>query len=183
MRSIALALLVIFFTACGTTVKIPRENVKPLLDTSDGVKMYDFHLSYGTNDVEGWLLINVDESGKQRFILTSSIGMSLFDLEGTHDAYRIHYVIDFLDRKRALDLLWNDFAFLFSPQSFKRTDFGIHENGNIRMFITGHGPLKTVITARDYKEGFPETILVDHPRLRLRMLIKKPENVEGSLLY
>jgi hypothetical protein len=92
-------------------------------------------------------------------------------------------VIDFLDRKRALDLLWNDFAFLFSPQSFKRTDFGIHENGNIRMFITGHGPLKTVITARDYKEGFPETILVDHPRLRLRMLIKKPENVEGSLLY
>ena len=183
MRIIAWAVLVIFFTACGTAGKIPRENVGPLLDTSEGVKMYDFHLNYGKNDVEGWLLVNMDKSGNQRFILTSHIGMSLFDLEGTTDEYRTIYVIDFLDRKRVLDLLWNDFSILFFLQIFKKTDFETNENENILMLVTGHGPLKTVITARDYEEGFPKTIQIDHPRLRLSVLINKPDNVEGSLLY
>ncbi len=183
MRIIALAVLVVFFTTCGTAGKIPRENVRPLLDTSEGVKMYDFHLSYGKNDVEGWLLVNKDDMKNQRFVLTSHIGMSFFDLEGTPNEYRILYVVDFLDRKRALDLLWNDFSILFSTQIFKKTDFKINENGNILMLVTGHGPLKTVITAKDYKEGFPKTIKIDHPRLRLTVLINKPDNVEGSLLY
>jgi hypothetical protein len=183
MRIIAWALPILLFTACGTAGNIPRENIKPLLDTSEGVKMYDFHLNYGKNDVEGWLLVKMDESGSQRFILTSHMGMSLFDLEGTPDEYRTIYVIDFLDRKRALDLLWNDFSILFSPQIFKKTDFQTNENGNILMLVTGHGPLKTVITAKDYEDGFPKTIQIDHPRLRLSLLINKTDHVEGSFLY
>ena len=183
MRIFALAVLVFLFAACGTTGKIPPENVSPLLDTSEGVKMYDFQLIYGKNNVEGWLLVNRNKSGNQRFILTSHIGMSLFDLEGTSDEYRILYVVDFLDRERALDLLWSDFSILFSPQILKKTNFEIYENGNIRMLETGHGPLKTLITAKDYEGGFPKTIQIDHPRLRLRVLIKQPDNVEGSLLY
>ena len=31
--------------------------------------------------------------------------------------------------------------------------------------------------------NFPKTIQIDHPRLRLSVLIKQPDNVEGSLLY
>lgn len=183
MRIFALAVLVLLFAACGTTGKIPSENVIPLLDTSEGVKMYDFQLSYGNNDVEGWLLVNNDSLDYQRFVLTSHIGMSLFDLEGIPGQYRIHYVVDFLDRKRALDLLWSDFSILFSPQIFKKTDFETNETGNILLLETGNGPLKTVITAKDYEGGFPKSIHIDHPRLRLRVLIKQPDNVEGSLLY
>jgi len=182
MRIVAIAVLILF-TACGTPGKMSRENLRPLLDTSEGVKMYDFQLSYGNNDVEGWLLVNKDSLDYQRFVLTSHIGMSLFDLEGIPGQYRIHYVVDFLDRKRALDLLWNDFSILFSPQIFKKTDFETNETGNILLLETGNGPLKTVITAKDYEGGFPKSIHIDHPRLRLSVLIKKPDNVEGSLLY
>ena len=81
MRIVAIAVLILF-TACGTPGKMSRENLRPLLDTSEGVKMYDFQLSYGNNDVEGWLLVNKDSLDYQRFVLTSHIGMSLFDLEG-----------------------------------------------------------------------------------------------------
>lgn len=178
-----LIVLALFLTACGTAGKTPWEGVKPLLNTEDSVLLYDFQMTHINGVVEGLLLVNKNAVNRPRLVLTSYISLSLFDLEGTAEGYKVNYVIDVLDRRRVLDLLWDDFSILFEPSSRKGFPPVGDDDGNIVLLTTGIGIRSTVIKASDYDKGYPVTIVIDHPALGLSVNLKALQDAQGSLYY
>jgi len=178
-----LIVLALIFTACGNPGRIPWAGVKPLLSTEDSVQLYDFQMTHLNAIVEGLLLVNKNDLNRPHLVLTSYFSLSLFDLEGTVDGYKVNYVIDVLDRSRMLDLLWDDFSILFDPSV--RTGFRpvTNDQGNILLLTMGTGIRSTVIKAADYVNDYPATIVIDHPALHLSVYLKVLQNAHGSLYY
>ncbi|HNR28294.1 MAG TPA: hypothetical protein PKY83_07955 [Bacteroidales bacterium] len=173
----------LILTACGAAGRIPWEEVRPLLSTEDSVQLYEFQMLHMNGTEEGLLLVSMNTVNRPRLVLTSFFGMSLFDLEGTAEGYQVHYVMDVLNRSRMLDLLWDDFSLLFEPYSRKGFPPVRNDDGAIVMLMTGNGILHTVIRAGDHVNGYPSTILIDHPALRLSVRIKVLQDAEESLCH
>lgn len=182
MRKLISALFLVL-NSCAVAGLIPWRETKPLLDISEGVKMYDFRLSFINREIEGLLLVTRNEESRPRLVLTSHFGISLFDLEGTADGYRVHYVIDFLDRDKALDLLWDDFLLPTAPSVVDATVQGLDAQGNVALVRTGSGIRKTVVRAGGYSRGFPDNIQISHPRLQLSFYINMTQDAQKSLLH
>ncbi|MDD5046941.1 MAG: hypothetical protein PHR08_07810 [Bacteroidales bacterium] len=181
MKKILVVLIMQVLVSCGMAGRILWRDLTPLLGTAERVGMYDFSLSHMNREIEGLLLVGRNAVNKPRFVLTSYFGISIFDLEGSSEGYQVHYVSGILDRKRALDLLWNDLSMLVDPCIREGYEPFRDDQGNIIRLRTGRGIRRTEVTAGDYAGVFPQSIRIDHPHLHITIELKANQNAWGSL--
>ncbi|HOZ20053.1 MAG: hypothetical protein BWX93_01541 [Bacteroidetes bacterium ADurb.Bin139] len=178
-----LIVLALILTACGTTARITWEGVKPLINTEDSVQLYEFQMIHVNGVLEGLILVKKNNLNRPHLVLTSYFSLSLFDLEGTAEGYKVNYVIDVLDRRSVLDLLWDDFSMLIDPSAWTGFRPVADDQGNILLMTTGTGIRSTVIKAADHANGYPASIVIEHPALRLSVYLKVLQDAQGSIYH
>lgn len=183
MRTILAVLAGLFLISCGSASHILWRDQLPLLDTTRRVGMYDLRISFMNREIEGLMLTTMNSDNRPRFVLTSYFGMSVFDLEGSSDGYLVNYVTPFLDRKRILDLLWDDLSMLREPNVRSGYEPFRDANGNTVRLRTGRGIRSTKIVAGNYQGVFPQNITIEHPLLNLLLELTVLQNAQGSLYY
>jgi len=174
---------VMFVSSCSPAVKGGVRYPEPhlgvgekimLYDTVPSLNTFDFVLSHIGRDVSGVLIIKVSESNHRRIVMTSLFGMTLLDFELTEwGALKLNYSIEQLNRKRILDLLRRDFETLFNPYNIKGVKFFYGAGLTIDALTRGRGITALVMRFNNLRDGFPCQIIMDHPRLKLSLKLKK----------
>lgn len=174
-------LILLILSSCSTLERGESTGVPLVIDTSAGVQIYDLTMTYKDVEFAGILLMNSGMQEKNRFVLTSHFGMTVFDLETTAKGYRTHYVIPAMNRKRVLYLLWSDFSILMRPDFFKNIKYTYGEGCKLKSLVRSGSITKTEMSFIQYVNGFPNTLEINHPYLKLNIKLKKIENADGAI--
>ncbi|MEA5005753.1 MAG: hypothetical protein VB022_04990 [Rikenellaceae bacterium] len=174
-------LLLFLLSSCSTLERGESTGVPLVIDTSSGVQIYDLTMTYKDMEFAGMLLLNSGNQEKNRFVLTSHFGMTVFDLETTMSGYKTHYVIPAMNRKRVLYLMWSDFSILMRPDFFKNIKYTFREDGKLESLVRSGSITKTEMSFIQYVKGFPNEMEINHPYLKLNIKLKKLENVDGAI--
>ncbi len=78
--------------------------------------VYKAQLQVYGNYFGGILVIKKIAPQQHRVVFTTEMGKSLFDFEFRQEEFKIHYIIEELDRKLLLNILENDFRMLTSER-------------------------------------------------------------------
>jgi hypothetical protein len=152
-----------------------------VVDTAGGVQMYDLQLTYKNVNFGGMLLLKREGNDKNRFVLTSTFGMTVFDIETSGNGYKVNYVIQAINHRKVLYLLWSDFSILMRPDFFTRIHYTYTDQGYLKSLIRSGSVTKAVMNFNNYLQAFPVDIEIDHPYLKLNIKLKKLEDVTGTL--
>jgi hypothetical protein len=175
LTSISLVVLVLL-TSCST-VRHEKNNVIPVvIDTFGGVQLYDLNLSYKDVDFSGILLLDGGNDIGDRFVLTSHFGMTVFDIETEGNGYKVHYAIPAINHRKVLYLLWSDFSILMKPDYFKNIKYSFDEEGKLVSLTRSGSITKTEIYFKDFLDGYPQDIEINHPYLHLNITLNKIKN-------
>jgi len=173
LTSISFVVLILF-TSCSTTVRQERNKAIPLvIDTLGGVQLYDLNLCYKEVDFSGILLLDGGNEDGNRFVLTSHFGMTVFDIETEGNGYKVHYAIPAINHRKVLYLLWSDFSILMKPDYFKNIKYAFDEEGKLVSLARSGSITKTEIYFKDFLDGYPQEIEINHPYLHLNITLNK----------
>jgi hypothetical protein len=176
LTSISFVVLILF-TSCSTTVRQERNKAIPLvIDTVGGVQLFDLNLCYKDVDFSGILLLDGGNEDGNRFVLTSHFGMTVFDIETEGNGYRVHYAIPAINHRKVLYLLWSDFSILMKPDYFKNIKYSFDEEGKLVSLTRSGSITKTEIYFKDFLDGYPQDIEINHPYLHLNITLNKIKN-------
>lgn len=173
--------ILLLLSSCSTLERGESTGVPLVIDTSSGVQVYDLTMTYKDVEFAGMLLLNSGVQERNRFVLTSHFGMTVFDLETTAKEYKIHYAIPAMNRKRVLYLLWSDFSILMRPDFFKNIKYSYSDDGKLKSLVRSGSITKTEMSFIEYIDGFPNILEINHPYLKLNIKLKKINNAEGVI--
>ncbi|MCK9627306.1 MAG: hypothetical protein M0R37_01785 [Bacteroidales bacterium] len=183
MRIFTLNSILILFllSSCSTLKRGESTGVPLVIDTSAGVQIYDLTMTYKDVEFAGLLLLRSGMQERNRFVLTSHFGMTVFDIETSGNGYKTHYVIPAMNRKRVLYLLWSDFSILMRPDFFKNIKYTYGDEGKLKSLVRKGSITKTEMSFIRYVDGFPNVLEINHPFLKLNIKLKKTENADGVI--
>jgi len=171
----------VILSSCSTLRRGEITDVPQVVDTTGEVQVYDLSMTYKDVDFTGILLMNRSVEGKNRFVLTSPFGMTVFDIETEGNGYKVHYVISAMNHHRSLYLLWSDFSILMKPDFFKNIRYKYNVEGRLDSLERRGSITKTVMSFTNYSGFFPEDIEISHPYLKLNIKLKKLNNATGAV--
>ena len=156
-------------------------NIPYVYDTIPSTQIFDFTLSHKKTEVSGIVIIKTSEAKSRRVVMTSPFGMTFLDFELDGENIKINYCIEQLNREKVILLLKKDFEIFFKPDYSYITKYLYSSPERLNALEQGNGITKTVMKFDNYKNRWPETILIRHPYLRLSLLLKKTEYDPESL--
>ena len=177
-------LLVVSLAGCSPLLKegiwlqntpFAAGNVPYVYDTIPSTRIFDFTLVFKKSEVTGIVIIKTEGAGERRIVMTSVFGMTFLDFELKGENIKINYCIEQLNRERVILLLKKDFEILFKPDHSKITRYLYSSPDRLDALEQGNGITKTLMKFTNYNNKWPETMQIEHPYLRLSLLLKKTE--------
>ena len=208
MRNLLLnsLLLLLLFSACSPSIlknfrkenafAVSRNDFYPFFPSVDSTHLFNMQIDFRKNHLSGFLLIKSVRPDVYGIVFTTHFGMSVFDLEFDKGLFRINYCMEALNKKRAMQLLENDFRILLflNPEieqnlseiyrSKNNPDLEINRMGNIYYLKDIKNETLLAIEAphffsssqydfSDYINRFPSVIRIKHSRIGLKMQLEK----------
>ncbi len=183
----------------GTKENISRQELYPVFNAGDSVRMFNMQIDYKETNLTGLLIVKPEGENTQRAIFTTLFGMTVFDFEFNETEFKVNRIMEQMDKKTVLNLLKKDLRTLFLynvPLRFDAelyqgkeasTGYRIKTKDGKGYFLTNVAEKKlqkvempgciTQLTLdyQNYSNGFPEKIWMSHPKIKLRMLLERIE--------
>jgi hypothetical protein len=183
----------------GTKKNISKQELFPVFKTEDPVRMFNMQIDYKETNLTGLLIVKQEGGKTQRAIFTTLFGMTVFDFEFNETDFKVNRIMEQMDKKAVLNLLKKDLKTLFLyniPSHFdakvyhgKKATIGykIKTTDGKGYFLTNAAEkqLQKVempgcitllnLNYQNYTNGFPEQIVMHHPKIRLRMQLDRIE--------
>ncbi len=185
----------------GSLAKIKdADNTPPSSLFGENFNSYLFKTNirvYG-RDFSGLLITKQLEPNDYRVIFTTELGMKLFDFEFKDTAFTLHYCVPQFNRPKLLSTIQQDISILLmndlkgksilsligknSFYKIKRIDTGKYSNyyffekDSNRLIKIEHSKRftkKIVFMLTEYQENFPNTIIIKHSNIRLKIELKR----------
>jgi hypothetical protein len=203
MRSFILSslLLVLLWSCKGSRMAGTGEDRRPLkagelvslFKSDSGAFIYKTAVDVYGRYLSGLLIIKNTDPDVYRLVFTTEVGVKLFDFElGPGDFFKVHHVIDQMNKKVVLNLLRDDFRLLLmnpliASEAAVSRDAGYViyrlrgkkeenayfynlEDGLLSRIVTTYGKkskVKVEIVFSDYAGNVPSTIVLDHQNIKL----------------
>jgi len=172
---------VLIISSCATlkdSVKIGMsgnnsiDHVPHVIDSLADTHIFELQMNYKSDEFSGLLLMKKYGKENYRIVLTSHFGLTVFDMEVNKREYIVHYCIQPLNNKRALYLLRNDFSMLLKPDFFSNIRYKLDSNKRLIALERKGSITKTVMYFINYKGLWPTEIRLEHPFLKLFIILK-----------
>ncbi len=163
------------------------------------VALYKTEVNVIGNYLSGLLLIKKMPDSSTRMLFSNEMGFKFFDFEFSKNGdFKVHYILKKMDRKAVVKTLRKDFelilmehlsekAFLKSdnmgqryfiyPQSKGFNYYVTDSTGNTLINMNRASKSKVIVTAiaKDYENGLPDTIGIEHHNFNFIIALKKLE--------
>jgi hypothetical protein len=205
MKSFLLSSILILCLSCATrqavllpatTIQtVPQESVHFPFNNGAGSFFFKMGAHIYGHYLSGLLLIKPVGIQNSRIVLTTEMGIKLFDLELTEKKLLVHYCIPKLRRKAVLQLLEKDFRLLLTDRltgseawneiTAQEKKYIIREGKDYNVYytaaaspaltrienISSKGKKKVIVTFDNYKNNFPGTINIAHQNIQLTITL------------
>jgi len=178
-------------------VNITKAELYPIFVEADTVQSFNMEIDYKENNFAGMLLVSKGERpNSSQLIFTSYFGMTVFDFEINSDSLVVNRCLDQMNKKMVISTLEKDLRTLFLynvPETMKAKKYqkgtltGYKAKANdgkayymvddsARQLLKVYSPacIKALqIDFKQYEQGFPSSIEMEHPKIGLKMKIEK----------
>ncbi len=184
--------------SAGTKKNISKQALYPVFRTKDTVRIFNMQIDYKETNLTGLLIVKPEGDNAQRAIFTTLFGMTVFDFEFSETDFKVNRIMEQMNKKTVLNLLKKDLKTLFLyniPSSFDAkvyqgkatTGYKIKTTDGKGYFLTNtdNKQLQKVempgcitllnLDYLNYNNGFPEQIVMSHPKIKLRMQLERIE--------
>ncbi|WP_198673981.1 hypothetical protein [Chitinophaga alhagiae] len=189
--------LLCLLASCGSAYRHlqgTEENAEclaPFRPRFDTTVLYNTQVDVLQHHFSGLLLFKPMENGSMRVVFLTETGVKFFDFEfGENGSFTKHYVLPKMDKKAVVKTLRKDFEMILMRQphaggtaltdgQYRYTAFPLRK-GRI-YYITGmdckelvrveNGGRRPVaeVFMKDYKNGLPDSILVQHKKVKFNI--------------
>ena len=164
------------------------------------VALYKTEVNVMGNYLSGLLLIKKMPDSSTRMLFSNEMGFKFFDFEFSKNGdFKVYYILKKMDRKAAVKTLRKDFELILMEPLIAEKAYLKSDNMGNRYFIypqskgfnyyvtdsTGKtfvsmnraSKSKVIVTAiaKDYKNGLPDTIGIEHHNFNFNIALKKLE--------
>lgn len=191
----------IWLSGCASDYKTLR-SIPPASDCIEKLKpagiapsWYKTGIDVVGKRISGLLLVKVMPDSSQRVVFTNEAGVKFLDFEfGKDQSFKVHHIIDQLDRKPVIRLLQKDFELMlalpFRTEKWEAWQlgedflFGVTEKGEKRYFLTGRdcaslhrievgSKRKRMVSLQFFGGVQPDSIHLQHHTFAMQMTLKK----------
>ena len=164
------------------------------------VALYKTEVNVIGNYLSGLLLIKKMPDSSTRILFSNEMGFKFFDFEFSKNGdFKVHYILKKMDRKAVVKTLRKDFELILMehlstensylksdniaqryfiyPQSKGFNYYVTDSTGNTLISMNKASKSKVIVTAiaKDYKNGLPDTIGIEHHNFNFNIALKKLE--------
>lgn len=190
LKSVSFLFLFFFVAGCSPLLKEGKwlqntpfisGKIPYVYDTIPSTQVFDFTMVHKKTEITGIVIIKTSDAKSRRVVMASPFGMTFLDFELDGINIKINYCIEQLNREKVILLLKKDFEILFKPNHNYITKYLYTSPDRLDALEQGNGITKTLMRFENYKDNWPQTILIKHPYLRLSLLLKKSDYDQESL--
>ncbi len=146
----------VFLTACISDYKGLRQItpdeacIERLKPESIAPSWYTASIDVVGRHISGLLLVKAMPDSSWRIVFTNETGVKFLDFEfADNNAFKVHYIIDQLDKKPVIRLLKSDFELMLALP-FKKNQWMAWQNGDAYLYgMTEKGEKHYFITGQD----------------------------------
>jgi hypothetical protein len=196
LKLISAFIILLVFSSCASLIpagfhkdkKAESElNKLPAFVNSSSLQKYDMTLDYKKSHFSGMLLLKKMDESSCRLVLTSYLGLSIFNLEISKDKVIVQQCIEPLNKKKILELFASDIEFMMAYEHSPLDKYSVYkseESNNVIEKISNR--YYTIDTAqsrlvrvqqrgffgkRDIRFFSAKKIVINHPIIGLRLTI------------
>lgn len=158
---------------------------------STNTTLYKAYFDVYKHHLSGLLYVKPTNNKSYRVVFLTEVGMKFFDIEIFKDTYKIHYAVEYLDKKILWKLLQNDFNSLLTNTLIEKKicvptkkEFLHHRKERTYYYINSENQfekiekrsrfrVKMFVYLRDYQENFPFEIEIEHKNIDVNIKLIK----------
>jgi len=183
----------------GTKKNISKQELYPVFKAEAPIRMFNMQIDYKETNLTGLLIVKPEGANSTRTIFTTLFGMTVFDFEFSETDFKVNRIMEQMNKKMVLNLLKKDLRTLFLYNIPLHFDAKVYQGKEATVgykiktkdgkgyFLTNTAEkqLKKVempgcitrlnLDYQNYNNGFPEQIVMYHPKIKLRMQLERIE--------
>lgn len=137
LRFISVLLLLFAFSSCASYIpegfyKTNKEKSElsnlAIFVSSSSLQKYDISLDYKKTHFSGMMLIKKINESSCHLVLTSYLGLTIFNLEISKDRVLVHQCIEALNNKSLLNLFGSDIELLMGYRLYNKDNIKVYMN-------------------------------------------------------
>lgn len=167
---------VVISASCSKNTYLHQTGQYGIANVGAEVRKYNMNLNFRKKHFNGMLAVRQMDSTETRVVGYTAFGLSLFDFGLSEETFTVYNCIEPMQNKKLLKLLERDFKLLFLPN---RTVKKVEITDEYTKFADGKFLTKSVITIKKDSSQAEQSILVEHPWLKLSIELHelKEDNV------
>lgn len=174
---------------------------KPIFSNNFNSFLFKTNIRVYGKDFSGLLVTKQLQPGNYRVIFTTELGMKIFDFEFKDTSFTLHYCVPQFNKPKLLKVIREDMETLLmnnienkvvanyfdqkSLHEVKLIRFGKFSNyyfidipsqNIVKIEHSKKRTIKTIFTLTDYKDGFPNNIIIQHYNMKLKIVLNLLKN-------